>query len=172
MNIEIGTTNENFTTAYAPLAVVLAVYRAKGVLQPLYTVPISMKGRDFTPADKLIQVLISILAGCETLSLVNIKLKREEQLARIGGWPRFADQSNLSRMLDGLTLKQIDLIQQAGQEIRRSTSQLQAWDWRKHLWLDFDLSGLVCSAQAEESEKGYFSEKKRYGSPISPGKCR
>jgi hypothetical protein len=33
-------------------------------------------------------------------------------------------------------------------------------DWRKYLWLDFDLSGLPCGAQAEASQKGYFSDKK------------
>lgn len=119
-----------------------------------------MKSRDFTAADKLIQVLASILAGCETLSEVNTRLKAEQPLARIGGWSRFADQSTLSRMLDALSQKQIEQMQEANREIWWSQSQIRERDWRKYLWLDFDLSGLPCSAQAEESAKGYFSGKK------------
>jgi len=171
MNIEIDSTAEEFNTQYAPLAVILATYQANQLLRPLESIPIAMKKRDFTPADKLIQVLISILGGCETLSEVNVRLRREKHIATIGGWPRFADQSNLSRMLDSLTQKQIDQLQHAVHQIWWSQSQVRHRNWRKHLCLDFDLSGLVCSAEAEESEKGYFSEKKRYWPSVSPGQC-
>jgi hypothetical protein len=169
MGIEIGETKEEFNTQYAPLAAILATYQAKGLFQPLEELPIVMKSRDFTPTDKLIQVLISIVAGCETLSEVNLRLKPEKKLARIGGWPSFADQSTLSRMLDELSQKQIEQMRQANQEIWWSQSQIRNRDWRKYLWLDFDLSGLACSAGAEESKKGYFSEKKRHWPSISPG---
>ena len=50
---------------------------------------------------------MGILAGCETLSETNSRLKSETQLARALGWERFADQSNLSRTLDELSQKQI-----------------------------------------------------------------
>lgn len=160
MRIEICETGEGFNTEYAPLAAILAKYQAEKRFDPLERVPILMKSRDFTPADKLIQVLISILAGCETLSEVNIRLKGEQLLASVGGWPGFADQSTLSRMLDALSQKQIEQVQQANQEIWWSQSRMRKRDWRKYLWLDFDLSGLPCSAQAEESTKGYFSGKK------------
>lgn len=172
MAIEIGLTQEECNTQYAPLAVVLATCQANRLFQPLESTAILMKSRDFTPADKLMQVLISILAGCETLSEVNLRLGREQHIATIGGWPRFSDQSNLSRMLDTLTQKQIDSIQQATHEIGWSRSRIRSRDWRKFLWLDFDLSGLPCSAEAEKSQKGYFSEKKRYWPSIGPGQCR
>lgn len=160
MRIEICESDEGFNTQYAPLAALLAKYQAEKRFQPVERIPISMKSRDFTPADKLIQVLTSILAGCETLSEVNIRLKAEQSLARVGGWPRFADQSTLSRMVDTLSQKQIEQMQQANREIWWSESQIRKRDWRKYLWLDFDLSGLPCSAQAEKSTKGYFSGKK------------
>jgi len=32
-------------------------------------------------------------------------------------------------------------------------------DWRGYLWLDYDLSPLPCSAQAEASQKGYCGKK-------------
>ena len=160
MRIEICETGEGFDTQYAPLAAILAKYQAEKGFEPLEKIPISMKSRDFTATDKLIQVLVSILAGCETLSEVNIRLKAEQPLARAGGWPRFADQSTLSRMLDALSQKQIEQMQEANREIWWSRSQIRERDWRKYLWLDFDLSGLPCSAQAEKSTKGYFSGKK------------
>lgn len=160
MELEISVTEEGFNTQFAPLAAILASYQREGMFQPLQTIPILMKSRGFSPTDKLIQVLLSIVAGCETLSEVNLSLKREKELARIGGWPSFADQSTLSRMLDKLTLKQIEQMRQANREIWWSRSQIRQRDWRKYLWLDFDLSGLPCSAQAEESQKGYFSGKK------------
>ncbi len=160
MELEISVADVEFNTQYAPLAALWAAYQADQVLQPLQELPIVMKKRDFTPADKLMQVLLSILAGCETLSEVNTRLKRESYLARACGWPRFADQSNLSRMLDALTLKQIEQLRQRSRQIWWNGSQIHSRDWRKHLWLDFDLSGLTCSAEAEESEKGYFSGKK------------
>jgi hypothetical protein len=177
MNLEIGFTEEQINTQYAPLAALSALYQAHHTLEPLAQVEMPMKTRDFSPADKLTQVLLSILAGCETLSEVNPHLKPEVSLAAVWGWPRFADQSNLSRTLDALTLKQIDQLRQNSTAIWLAHSQVKAHDWRGYLWLDFDLSGLPCSPRAEESQKGFFSGKKTppdanwHGSaPPPPGK--
>jgi hypothetical protein len=160
MTIEIGFTDELTNTQYAPLAVLSALYQRNSVLDPLGQVQIPMKIRDFSPADKLNQVFLSILAGCETLSEVTTKLKPERGLAAVWGWERFADQSSLSRTLDVLTLKQIDQLRQSTTTIWLAHNQTRAHDWRGFLWLDFDLSGLPCSPLAEESQKGYFSGKK------------
>jgi hypothetical protein len=119
-----------------------------------------MKIRAFSPAAKLTQVLLSILTGCQTLSEVNTTLKTESGLAAQWGWARFADQSSLSRQLDALTLTQIDQLRQATTTIWATHSRAQAHDGRGFLWLDFHLSGLPCSPQAEASQKGYFSDKK------------
>lgn len=172
MKLEIGRLDNGFTTQYAPLAAIWAIYQAENRFQPLADVSMCMKSRDFRPLDKLLQVLFSILSGCETLSEVNTCLKFEQELAQIGGWPRFADQSSLSRMLDKLTQKQIDEIQLAGREIWWQRSQIRSRDWRKYLWLDFDLSGLPCSAHAEESQKGYFGEKKHHWTATGSCECR
>lgn len=116
--------------------------------------------RDFRPTDKLLQVCVSILAGCETLSEVNSKLKSETALALAWGWERIADQSSLSRTLDALTLMNLEQLRTSATAIWQAHSQVRHHDWRGFLWLDFDLSGLPCSPQAEESHKGYFSGKK------------
>jgi len=160
MTIEFGLTNELTNTQYAPLAALSVHYQQHLMLNPLAEVQIPVKTRDFSPYDKLVQVLFSVLAGCETLSEVNVRLKPETNLARLWQWDRFADQSCLSRTLDALTLKQIDQVRDATAHIWRSHSLAVRHDWRGYLWLDFDLSGLPCGKQAEESQKGYFSGKK------------
>ena len=160
MPIEIGFTDELTNTCYAPLAALAVHYQQHRVLAPVTQVQIPMKMREFAPADKLLQVLVSILAGCATLSEVNATLKAEAGLAASWGWPRFADQSSLSRLLDALTLANIDQLRQATTAIWQAHGRTRTHDWRGFLWLDFDLSGLPCSPRAEASQKGYFSDKK------------
>jgi len=160
MTVEFGLTHELVNTQYAPLAALCAHYQQNQVLQPLEQVQMVSKVRDFDPVSKLNQLLLSILAGCNTLSEVNSRLKPEVVLARACGWQRFADQSNLSRLLDQLTLKQLDQLRAATTQIWRSHSQAVRHDWRGYLWLDYDMSGLPCSLRAEASQKGYFSGKK------------
>lgn len=160
MNLKFGLTDGPVNTYYAPLAALIAHYQEQQILKALENVEIPMKSRDFSVLDKLNQILVSILSGCETLSEVNIRLKTEAQLARVGHWKRFADQSTLSRTLDALTLKQTDLLRKAVITIGRTCGRTVHHNWRSYLWLDFDLSGLPCGKQAEASQKGYFSGKK------------
>jgi len=160
MAIEIGLTKSLCNTQYVPLAAISALYQTNHTLEPLTKVPILMKKRVFSPTDKVIQVFLSMLAGCETLSEVNTRLKPETELATVWGWERFADQSTLSRTLDALSLKQIQPLREATTTIWRAHSRIQSHDWRGYLWLDFDLSGLPCGPGAEASQKGYFSGKK------------
>jgi len=160
MNLEIDFTPELTNTRFAPLAVLLALYQDKNLLEPLHQVQIPMRNRYFEPAEKLIQVLISILAGCETLSEMTTTLKQEKSLASILGSDHFADQSSLSRTLDELTLKNIDELRASTAQIWKSHSQVMPRDWRKFLWLDYDLSALPCGPLAEKALKGYFAEKK------------
>jgi hypothetical protein len=160
MTIEIGFTEELTNTQYAPLAALSAHYQQNHLLEPLDRVEIPMRERDFASADKLIQVLMSMMAGCITLSEVNCKLKSEVGLFHVWGWERFADQSSLSRTLDALTLNNIEQLRDSTTTIWRTCSQVKDRDWRNYLWLDFDLSGLPCGPQAQESVKGFFSDKK------------
>lgn len=160
MIIEIGFTDELMNTQYAPLAVLSACYQQRCSLEPLAQVQIPIRTRDFSPVSKLVQVCLSILAGCETLFEVNARLKTESRLAAIWGWDHFADQSNLSRTLDALTLMNIEQLRYSTTTIWQNHSRAKQHDWRGFLWLDFDLSGLPCSPNAEASQKGYFSDKK------------
>lgn len=160
MTVEFRLSTKEFNTQYAPLGILLALYHQKQVLQPLENVKTTTKKVDFTMIDKLKQVLVSILAGCETISEVNTKLKGDSPLAKAGGWERFADQSNLSLALDALTLMNIEELREGTNQIWKATGKTMSHDWRGFLWLDYDLSGLPCGKQAQGSKKGYFSGKK------------
>jgi len=166
MKIQFDLTTNKFNTQYAPLGLLLALYKQKQVLQPLENVMATAKIVDFSIVDKLQQVLTSILAGCNTISEVNTQLKGDP-LANAGGWGRFADQSTLSLALDSLTLMNIDQLRTATGQIWKMYGETTTHDWRRFLWLDYDLSGLPCSQQAEGSKKGYFSQKKHYRTTIS-----
>jgi hypothetical protein len=163
MRIEIGLTEELTNTQFAPLAALFAHYQQNNQLEALRNLEIPMRQRDLKPGEKLVQVLISILAGCRTLSEVNGKLKPEVSLAKALGWSSFADQSTLSRTLDALSLQQTAEMRAGITAIRQSHSPLAMRDWRSFLWLDFDLTGLPCGAKAEASQKGYFGDKKMPG---------
>ena len=171
MKLEIDFTPELINTRFAPLAVLSAHDQDQKLLKPLQKVQIPMRNRYFEPADKLIQVLLSILAGCETLSEVTTTLKPEKKLAAVWGWDHFPDQPSLSRTLDVLTQKQIDELRTQSTQIWKSRSCVMVRDWRKYLWLDYDLTALPCGSQAESALKGYFGEKKRLWTPISPSEC-
>ena len=160
MTIEFDLTPELCNTQYAPLAALIAGYHQQERLKPLKGVQISIKSYEYSPACKLEQVFVSIMAGCETLTAFNTKLRPERALAKLYGLEQFSDQSNLSRTLDALSLMNIEQLQQAVDQIWRPNSQVGQHDWRGFLWLDFDLSGLPCGPGAQASQKGYFSGKK------------
>lgn len=170
MTVSLGQTTQRFNTQYAPLSLLLMLYKEKQVLKPLENVQSPAKVMKYSTTDKLEQVLVSILAGCETISEVNTKLKGDP-LAQAGGWEQFADQSTLSLALDSLTLMNIEQLRTATGQIWQKYGATKVHDWRGFLWLDYDLSGLPCGRQAEGGTKGYFSEKKRDWPSISSCQC-
>jgi len=160
MKLQFGLTQEFTNTQYAPLATLMAYYEAERALEPLQSVTSAAKTSDFRLAEKLDQSLLSILAGCEYLSMVNTKLHPERKLAQVKRISRFADQSTLSRALDDLTQMNLCQLEVAVRQISDRCSRTRGHDWRAFLLLDFDLSALPCGQQAEGGQKGYASGKK------------
>ena len=160
MPLEFGLTSELTNTQFAPLAAVGYAYRRYGTLKRLQTVQIPLKEVHHSPQDKLEEVLVSIFAGCEHLVEINTVLRPDTHLAQTWGQSQFAEQSVVSRSLDALTQMNLTELRAATTAIWREHSLVWAHDWRGWLWFDLDLSGLLCSANAEGSEKGYFSGKK------------
>jgi hypothetical protein len=160
MKLQFGQTKEFTNTQYASLAALLAYYEAEKALEPLQSVTSAAKSGDFTLAEKLEQTLVSILAGCEYISLVNTQLRPERKLAQVKRIARFADQSTLSRGLDELTQMNLSQLEAAVRQISDRCSQTRHHDWRAFLELDFDLSALPCGGQAQGGQKGYGGGKK------------
>lgn len=164
MALEYGQTEELVNTHYAPVAALLAHYQAHEVLAPLETVVLEMKTIAYTPGNKLGQAFISILTGCEYVSMINTRLGTERSLAQVYSIDRFAHQSTISDTLDALSQMNLADIDRAVTQISRRCSRTRRHDWRGFLWIDFDLSGLPCGRQAEAAKRGFFSGKK-----TSPG---
>ncbi|MCB0079170.1 MAG: hypothetical protein KDD73_17345 [Anaerolineales bacterium] len=160
MPLQFDHTAELTNTRYAPLAALLAYYEAENVLKPLASVSSEERGSEYPLSEKLEQVLISILADCPYLSLVNTKLGPERHLAQVKRIERFADQSTLSRGLDALTQSNLEHLEHAVRQISARASQTRRHDGRAFLELDFDLSALPCGPQAQKGRKGYSSGKK------------
>lgn len=153
MRLQFGLTDELTNTQFAPVAALIAYYQAENVLKPLQSV---------TDDDdnKLMQVIVSILTGCEFISMVNTRLQPERILAQVNRIDRFADQSTLARRLNQLTQMNLPALAQAVGQIGQRCSRTQRHDWRGFLLIDFDLSALPCGRAAMGSTKGYFSGKK------------
>ena len=160
MTIKFGLTDELVNTQFAPVAALAAYYQVQHTLEPLQLVVPVIPKSDFSLANQLTQVLLSILTGCEYLSMVNTRLRPERSLAQLYRIECFAHQATLSRSLDELTQMNLTQLSQAVRQISDKYSRIRTHDWRGFLELDFDLSGLPCGKQAQGSSKGYFPGKK------------
>lgn len=160
MTIKFGLTEELVNTQFGPVAALAACYESQKVLEPLQIIIPAVGKSDFPLANQLTQVILSILTGCEYLSMVNTRLRPERNFAQVYRIERFAHQSTLSRSLDGLSLTNLVELEQAVRAISQRCSRTRRHDWRGFLQMDFDLSGLRCGKQAQGSQKGFFSGKK------------
>lgn len=160
MRIKFGLTKELVNTQFGPVAALAAYYESQKVLEPLQIIIPAVAKSDFPLANQLTQVVLSLLTGCEYLSMVNTRLRPERKLGQVYRTSGFAHQATLSRSLDGLSLTNLTELEQAVRAISQRCSRSRRHDWRGFLQLDFDLSGLPCGKQAQGSQKGFFSGKK------------
>jgi hypothetical protein len=149
-------------TNFAPLGVLGYCLTRSQFLPPvLQAVELPLKVVEHTAADKLLDLLVSILAGCRSITHTNIRIRPDLALACAWGRARFADQSTLSRTLDAFTSAHVAQLRDATSELFRQHSRtLQhpfEQDW---LWLDIDLTPLPVSKRAEGATKGKISPKK------------
>jgi hypothetical protein len=151
-------------TCFAPLAVVGYCFTRSELLEPVWSeLDIQMRERDHSALDKLQDVLVAIMAGCRSLAQVNTRLRPELALAQAWQRSQFADQSNLSRMLDTLGGEQINQLRAGSLKLLQQHSQLRYHDWNQWLVLDIDPTSLLTSKRAEGSHKGWVSgQRNRY----------
>jgi Transposase DDE domain group 1 len=163
MSVAIGLEDVVNQCSYVPLAVLGYCLTKSKLLDPAWK-PIKMpiKTVAHAPTAKLQDVLVAIMAGCQSLGQVNTKLRPELALARAWQRQRFAEQSTLSRMLDALNDVQIEQLRAANMELLRQHSQLLGHDWRHSVVLDIDPTSLITSKRAQGSRKGWVSAGRNY----------
>ncbi len=118
-----------------------------------------------TPAEKLYDALIAILAGAHGLAEINTRLRTDTALQRAFGRSACAEQSVVQDTLDACTEENVRQLEAVCAALFRQHSRAYAHDYRAELQLfDIDLTGLPCGPQAELSAKGYFADAGiRYG---------
>jgi hypothetical protein len=149
-------------TSFAPLGVLGYCLMRTGFLSPvLRAVTVPIKTVQHLPAAKLLDLLVSILAGCRAVSQVNTRLRPDLALAHAWGRPQFAAQATLARTLDSFSQADVCHLRQGCDALFRRESRTFghsfADDW---LWLDIDLTALPASKHAQASTKGKLSPKK------------
>lgn len=124
-------------------------------------VHIAQKTVKYTPADKLYDAFITILAGAHGLVEVNTRLRADHALQRAFGRSACAEQSVVQQTLDHATTQNVSEMAQALTTIYRAHSQgyrhpyAQTWQV-----LDADMSGLPCGPKAAFATKGYFAKQR------------
>lgn len=158
MNESITATAIHFSPA-ASLAAIGVKVRQLDVFGPIRTqVQIEQKTVKHTPADKLYDAWISLLAGAHGLVEINTRLRSDPGLQQAFGRDACAEQSVVQETLDACSADNVRQLQHALDEIFREHSQSMHHDYQARLLLlDVDMSGLPCGPKAAFATKGYFA---------------
>lgn len=162
MTIQIELLSMPTNTQFVPLGVLGYCLTHTHFLDVLFAdLELKQKKVEHEPVAKLQDILVSILAGCRAIASINTTLRPDVALAQAWGRKQFAEQSNLSRMLDSLTLHHIQQLQAGSESLFRRESYTLRHDLSQEwLWLDIDLTPLPISKRAEASTKGKMGDKK------------
>jgi hypothetical protein len=152
------------TTGFVPLGVLGYCLMRTGFLEPVFhQIALPIKTVEHAPKAKLLDVLVSILAGCRSLAQVNTRIRPDIALATAWGRTQFAEQSNLARTLDIFGPDQVRQLRQGSEALFRRESRALRHDFgRDWLWLDIDLTPLPISKRAEGSTKGKIGGEKTH----------
>jgi hypothetical protein len=149
-------------TSYAPLAALGYSLHQSDFFAPLREhVQLGGKTILHEPHQKLLDVVVSVLADCASLKQINTRLRPDTALAAAWGRERFADQSTITRVLDAFTPLAVAQLRTASERIYMREGQALHHPFAQELlFLDIDLTGLPAGRHAEASTKGYFSGEK------------
>jgi Transposase DDE domain group 1 len=159
MNKKQATTQRH----YSPRAILVAIgtkVRALKLLQPIEDlVHIRQKAVKYFPVQKLIDALITILAGAHGLSEINTRLRSDPALQRAFGRSGCAEQSVVQETLDACTATNVKQMEQAARQIFHTHSLAYRHNYKHHYQvLDVDMTGLPCGSKAVKADKGYFGK--------------
>jgi hypothetical protein len=142
------------------LAAVGVLVQELDLLAPIREgVHIAQKSVKYTPYEKLVDVVIGLLAGAHGLVELNTRVRPDRGLQRAFGRTGCAEQSVVQATLNACTAETVQQMEAAlAQIVRQHSGAAQhdfAADW---LLLDVDLTGLPCGPKAELATKGYFAQ--------------
>jgi hypothetical protein len=150
------------STPHASLAAIGLKLQQVDLFRPIREqVHIRQKTVRHTPAEKLYDLLIAILAGAHGVVEVNTRLRGDRALQTAFGRSACAEQSVIQQTLDACDATNVAQLEQAVTTIYRQHSRgyQHAYDQRPQL-LDVDMSGLVCGPKAAFATPGYFAKQR------------
>ena len=159
----LGLADMKANTQWAPLALLGYYLQQRKFFEPLYQhLDLHQKHLRYTPQDKLITCLVSIMSDCQAISHIDTRIRPDRALAQAWGLACFAHQSIVADTLNRFTETHVAQLRQAVNTIYLREGRAVQHDVNKQglLILDVDLTGLPASKHAEGSRKGYFSGKK------------
>ena len=114
-----------------------------------------------TPADKLYDALITILAGAHGLVEVNTRRRSDPALQAAFGRTACAEQSVIQQTLDACDTTTVTQMRHALTTIYRRHSRGFGHDYQA-AWqlLDVDMMGLPCGPKAAFATQGYFAKQR------------
>jgi len=114
-----------------------------------------------SPAEKLLDAFISILAGGRGVVEVNTRVRPDSLLQQAFGRADCAEQSTISQTLDASTAENVAQLRAAEAEIFERHARCLRHDYRQN-WqiLDVDVTGMPAGRQGEGVSKGYFAGRK------------
>jgi hypothetical protein len=147
------------STGHASLAALGVKLRELDLFGPIRErVQIAQKTVRHTPADKLYDTFIALLAGAHGLVEINHLLRADPALQAAFGRPACAEQSVVQDTLDACTAANVTELHGAMDAIYRQHGRGYRHDYDRD-WqiLDVDLSGLPCGKKAALATRGYFA---------------
>src|SRR5437016_6356283 len=155
-------TISEYSSSCAPLAAIGVQLQQLDLFDPIrQTVQIAQKTVKYSPADKLYDAFITILAGAHGIIEVNTRLRADVALQRAFGRAGCAEQSVVQETLDHATPENVTQLAHALTTIFRQHSQTYQHDYA-HAWqvLDVDMTGVPCGKKAAFASKGYFAKQR------------
>jgi hypothetical protein len=129
-------------------------------------VSVHQKVYDFTPNQKIMEALASMIFGCEDNKRINKVLKEDNpQYSQYFGLPWWADQSIISDTFRALTAENISQLEMVWRGSLEVTQVMGDWrrriEAREYITIDTDLTGDVCKSRYDPAvTKGYFPQKR------------
>ena len=161
------------TRLYSPRATLCAIGIKLRSLKFFDTIAEHVKIRQktikHTPAEKLTDALIAILAGAHGLAEINTRVRPDAALQRAFGRVSCAEQSVVQETLDACDAENVRQMKHGFKALMQAHSRAYRHSYKAELQLlDVDMTGLPCGRRAEKASKGYFANKPhRYGRQLA-----